>query len=206
MFKLVFRSSKFSFYLIFLLSLPIIIEAPYIIHLWLGQLPEYVVSFTRMIVVISAIDSMASPLMTACHATGRIKLYQSVVGTVIILNVPISYCLLKFMGCNPNIVFAVSMALSTIALFLRIWIVKYLIPSFPVWEYVYRVIGLSLAISVMSAILPIVLHIMLPSSFITTVIVVASSLFSSISLVYLLGMSRGEKRAIIGMIKNKRHK
>ena len=206
MFKLVFRSSKFSFYLIFLLSLPIIIEAPYIIHLWLGQLPEYVVSFTRMIVVISAIDSMASPLMTACHATGRIKLYQSVVGTVIILNVPISYCLLKFTECNPNIVFAVSMALSTIALFLRIWIVKYLIPSFPVWEYVYRVIGLSLAISVLSAILPIVLHIMLPSSFITTVIVVASSLFSSISLVYVLGMSRGEKQAIIGMIKNKRYK
>ena len=100
MIKLVFRSSKFSFYLIMLISLPIILETPYIVNLWLGQLPEYVVPFTRLIIAISAIDSMASPLMTTAHATGKIKLYQSSVGTVIILNLPISYLLLK-MGGEP---------------------------------------------------------------------------------------------------------
>ena len=55
MLKLVFRSSKFSFYLIMLISMPIVIEAPYIVNLWLGQLPEYVVPFTRLIIVINAI-------------------------------------------------------------------------------------------------------------------------------------------------------
>lgn len=205
MFKLVFRSSKFSFYLIFLLSLPIIIEAPYIIQLWLGQLPEYVVSFTRLIVVISAIDSMANPLMTACHATGKIKLYQSVVGSMIICNVPISYCLLRYVDCGPNEVFVVSMILSTLALFLRIWIVKYLIPSFPAWEYVYKVIGTSLIISVISALLPIIIHVSMPSSFMTSAIVVASSIISSVGFIYLLGMSNGEKKAIIGMIKKRIH-
>ncbi len=59
--KLVFRSSKMSFYLILLVSMPIIIETPYIVNLWLGQLPEYVVPFTRLIIAISAIDSMATP-------------------------------------------------------------------------------------------------------------------------------------------------
>ena len=180
MFKLVFRSSKFSFYLIFLLSLPIIIEAPYVIQLWLGQLPEYVVPFTRVIVLISAIDSMSTPLMTTCHATGRIKLYQSVVGTLIICNVPISYCFLKFLDCSPNIVFAVSLCLSTIALFIRIWIVKYLIETFPVWRYVKSVLLLSLAIAAVSAVLPSVLYVTMESSFLSCCIVVAKSFFSTL--------------------------
>ena len=53
--KLIFRSSKMSFYLIMLISMPVIIEAPYIVSLWLGQLPEYVVPFTRLIIAISCL-------------------------------------------------------------------------------------------------------------------------------------------------------
>lgn len=203
MFKLVFRSSKFSFYLIFLLSLPIIIEAPYIIELWLGQLPDYVVPFTRMIVLISAIDSMASPLMTTCHATGRIKLYQSVVGTLIILNVPISYCFLRFMDCSPNIVFAVSLSLSTIALFLRVAIVKHLIDSFPVWDYVIKVLGLSLVIALLSAVVPSLLHSYLPSSFLNCCIVVAASLLSTLISVFLFGLTKGERQVIMEMVRKR---
>ena len=206
MFKLVFRSSKFSYYLIYMLSLPILIEAPYIIHLWLGQIPEYVVSFTRIIVLISAIDSMASPLMTVCHSTGRIRLYQSVVGTLIILNVPISYCFLKFMDCSPNVVFLISLIISTVALFIRVCIVKHLINSFPAREYIYKVFGISMVISVLSAILPSTLHLILPASFISTVIVVSVSFIFTLLFIYILGMTSGERKAVIGIIKNKMHK
>lgn len=206
MFKLVFRSSKFSFYLIFLLSLPIIIETPYIIQLWLGQLPDYVVPFTRMIVLISAIDSMASPLMTTCHATGKIKLYQSVVGTLIICNVPISYCLLKFLDCSPNAVFAVSLFLSTIALFIRIWIVKHLISSFPVWGYIKDVLCLSVGIALLSAILPTALHLVLSTSFLSCCLVVAASVLSTLGFIYMLGLTLGEKKAIKEMINKKLHR
>lgn len=206
MFKLVFRSSKFSFYLIFLLSLPIIIETPYIIQLWLGQLPDYVVPFTRMIVLISAIDSMATPLMTACHATGRIKLYQSVIGIMIICNVPISYCLLRFAACGPNTVFAVSLTISTLALLTRIWIVRYLINSFPVWKYVRNVLLLSVGIALLSAIFPTILHATLDTSFISCCIVVVASLASTLLFVYMLGLSKGEKFVIKEMINHKIHK
>lgn len=206
MFKLVFRSSKFSFYLIFLLSLPIIIEAPYIIKLWLGQLPEHVVPFTRMIVLISAIDSMATPLMTTCHATGRIKLYQSVVGTLIICNVPISYCFLKFLDCSPNIVFMVSLCLSTIALFIRIWIVKHLIKSFPVWNYIKKVLLLSLVIAALSAVVPSLLHATMEPSFLSCCAVVSSSLVSTLLFIYLLGLTKGERKTIVEMIRKKLHR
>lgn len=203
MFNLVFRSSKFSFFLIFLLSLPIIIETPYIIYLWLGQLPEYVVSFTRLIVLISAIDSMASPLMTTCHATGKIKLYQSVVGTLIILNIPISYCLLKYMECPPISVFIVSLIISIIALFVRLWIVKKVIITFPVLKYIKEVICRSFFIVGLSSILPLILHIYLPTSFLSFCIVVSTSIFSILFFIYLLGLTPNEKKSMTVFFKNK---
>ena len=204
MLKLVFRSSKFSFFLIYFLSLPIIIESPYVINLWLGQLPEYVVPFTRLIIIISAIDAMASPLMTTCHAVGKIKLYQSVVGTLIILNVPISYCLLHFFNCSPTIVFEVSLLISTIALFMRIWMVKRLI-EFPVMKYLKNVILLSFVIAVLSSILPILLHLKLQSSLLSSCIVIVVSFMSTSAFIYLLGLTKGEKVAITGILKSKLH-
>lgn len=206
MFKLVFRSSKFSFYLIFLLSLPIIIETPYIVNLWLGQLPDYVVPFTRLIVIISAIDSMATPLMTACHATGKIKLYQSVIGILIICNIPISYCLLRFLKCGPITVFIVSLIISTLALLIRIRIVKFLIDSFPAWDYVKSVVLLSLLIALLSSVIPVILYWYLPVSFLSCCVVVVSSLMSTIFFAYYIGFSFDEKKKIKYIIMNRIHK
>lgn len=192
--KLVFRSSKFSFYLIMLISMPIILEAPYIVNLWLGQLPEYVVPFTRLIIAISAIDSMASPLMTTAHATGKIKLYQSSVGTVIILNLPISYLLLK-LGGSPMTVFYVSLCISVACLFLRLWIVRRLV-NFPVKQYIIEVFGKCVAICVLSLIIPLAVHIILPQSFVSIVVVCSLSIIASIVTIYYVGLEGHEKELI----------
>ena len=203
MFKLVFRSSKLSFYLIFLISLPIIIETPFIIKLWLGQIPEYVVSFTRIIVLISAIDSMTSPLMTSCHATGNIRLYQSLVGTMIMFNIPISYLLLKYTNCGPNTVFYVSLTISTIALFTRIWLVKRQIPEFPAWKFVKEVFLLSLVIGICSSILPIALHLILEPTILSCCIVIGTSLISTLTAIYFIGLSKTEKQFVFQVINKK---
>lgn len=201
MIGLVFRSSKFSFYLIMLFSLPIILETPYIVNLWLGQLPEYVVPFTRIIIAISAIDSMASPLMTTAHATGKIKLYQSSVGTVIIFNIPVSYLLLKF-GGTPLTVFYVSLCISITCLFLRLWIVWRLV-NFPVRRYVTEVIGRCILICVLSLIVPLVVHIMLTQSFLNTVIVCCLSIIASLVSIYSVGINSHERGLIHKFVKKK---
>lgn len=199
MIKLVFRSSKFSFYLIMLISLPIILETPCIVNLWLGQLPEYVVPFTRLIIAISAIDSMASPLMTTAHATGKIKLYQSSVGTVIILNLPISYLLLK-MGGGALTVFYVSLCISVTCLFLRLWIVRRLV-NFPVRQYVTEVIGRCILICILSLIVPLAVHLLLPQSFLNTAIVCCLSIVASLVTIYSVGINSHERDLITKFVK-----
>ena len=201
MFKLVFRSSKMSFYLILLISLPIIIEAPFIIRLWLGQLPEYVVGFTRLIIVVSAIDALATPLMTAAHATGHIKLYQSLVGTMVILNVPVSYVFLKF-GYSPYVVFHISIVISTACLFVRLWIVRRLMP-FPVKDYAVKVFGNSLLVGALAMILPVALHSLLDASLLGVAAVCLASVLSSCLCIYGIGLDRDERRFVVQTVRQK---
>lgn len=201
MIKLIFRSSKFSFFLILIVSMPILIETPYIIKLWLGQLPEYVVPFTRIIIAISAIDAMATPLMTAAHATGKIRLYQSSVGTMTILNVPISYIFLK-LGHSPLIVFYISLLISLICLFMRLWIVRRLM-FFPVKEYVLKVFGNALLISIISAILPLYVHMQLDENFMNVVLTCLICLISCLLSIWFVGLNKNERYFVDEVVKKK---
>lgn len=199
--KLVFRSSKMSFYLIMLISMPIIIETPYIVNLWLGQLPEYVVPFTRVIIVISAIDAMASPLMTAAHATGRIKLYQSSVGTMTILNIPISYVFLK-LAFSPMAVFYISLIIAVICLFMRLWIVRRLMP-FPVRNYIVKVFGTSVLVCALTLTVPLSTYLLVDVNIYTVLSVCALCVVSSGASIYYVGLDKHERRFVVEATKKK---
>ena len=199
--KLVFRSSKMSFYLILLVSMPIIIETPYIVNLWLGQLPEYVVPFTRLIIAISAIDSMATPLMTAAHATGNIRLYQSSVGTMTMLNIPISYLFLKW-GFSPMVVFYVSLSISIVCLFMRLWIVRKLM-VFPVKEYIIKVFGSSLLVCAIALVIPLLAYIHMPEDIYSVLLICILCIVSSIGTIYCIGLNAQEHQFVSEIIKKK---
>ena len=95
---LICRSSKYSFFLLFCLSLPIIIENNFILVLWLKEVPNYTPIFLQLMLWVCIIDAMSNPLMTAAAATGRVKVYQSIIGTILLMIVPISYIALSWGG------------------------------------------------------------------------------------------------------------
>jgi len=201
MFKLVFRSSKMAFFLILLISLPLIIEAPYVIQLWLGQLPEYVVPFMRLILVITAVDAMANPLMTTAHATGKIALYQSIVGTMTILNIPISYLFLHY-GSGPVIVFEVSLIIAIVNIILRLWIVKRLV-GFPVLAYIKKVFFNCLSVTIISAMLPILAYRFVTDGIIGVLIVCSLAILSTLATAYYIGLEKSERSFVSEFIAKK---
>ena len=205
MFTLVLRSSKFSFFLILFVSLPVIIEAPFLIRIWLGQLPDYVVSFTRLIVIISAFDAMSAPIMTSAHATGHIRLYQFIVGTITRLNIPISYSALKFLHSGPNSVFVISLLLTIFALFARLVIVRRLIPTFPVVAYIEKIFFKCIGIGVIASIIPVTVHAFLRPSWFISCFNIILTLISAGSVIYFWGLTRNERSVLTLAIKNKLH-
>ena len=200
MYKLVFLSSRMSFFLILIVSLPLITETPFIIRLWLGQMPEYVVPFIRIIIVITAIDSMSTPLMTAIHATGNNRLYQLSVGIIMIMTLPISYLFLRF-GYSPVSVFIVSLILSVLSLFVRLRIAqKQTGISFGM--YINQVVLRSFIVGTIACLLPLAIHSLMREGWLCTIFICIVSTICCIGSAYYIGLNHDEKLFVLKTIKN----
>ena len=91
MLNLIIKSSKLSFFISAIISVPILVETEYIIFLWLGRVPEYTVAFSRIVVVEAFATVFVSPLWIAANATGNIKRNQVYGRIFSFLALPISY-------------------------------------------------------------------------------------------------------------------
>jgi O-antigen/teichoic acid export membrane protein len=201
MMKLVFQSSKFSYFLLFLLSMPVLLETNFIFKIWLEEAPQYVVLFTRLVIITAIIDSLSYPLMTAAQATGKIKLYQTVVGGTMLLNLPISYCFLK-MGFPPQVTMYVAIVISVICFFLRLYLLKSMV-DLSINNYFKKVIIVILTVSLMALIIPILITVSMEESFRRFIFVSVNSFVISAGTIYLIGLTKDEKHFMLQLIRNR---
>lgn len=200
-YNLVFRSSKLSFYLILLVSLPIIIEAPTVIQLWLGQEPECSVEFVRFIIVISAVESMENPLRTTAMATGRVALYEIVITIVLLANIPISYILLK-KGFQAITVFQVSLCLAIFNFFTRILLIKRLI-DFPITRYICDVFLRSTLVGILALTFLAFVHSNIEHVILRLLIVTLLSFITTGILIFAVGLNVEERKLLKNLINKK---
>lgn len=126
MHRLIISGSKLSFFLLLLFAIPVGLEAPLLLSIWLKEVPLHTVLFTNLILIVGCIDSLSGTLMTAAQASGKIKKYQMFVGLLLILNLPVSYAVLKF-GGSPESTMVVAVVISLIALLVRLRIISPLV-------------------------------------------------------------------------------
>lgn len=150
MHRLVCYVSKYNFFLVLLISLPIVVQVDVILNVWLVVVPKYSSEFVQLGLIGILVESVSGPLMTAAQATGRIKLYQSVVGGILLFNFPISYVALSY-GYPPTVTFGVSIVLSIFGLIARLLITSLLV-GLPVRTYVQVVLPRILSVSMFSVI------------------------------------------------------
>ncbi|HWK98671.1 MAG TPA: MATE family efflux transporter [Parapedobacter sp.] len=137
MLRLSVFAGKFSFYLNSLISIPIFIAMPQILQFWLKAVPAHTVSFCRYMVVLTLVQQFSMGIMAATQATGRIKTYQLVVGTVQILTVPFSYWALK-MGYPATSVMIIALGLEVVATCFRIYYFN-VITHYPTFKFLKEV-------------------------------------------------------------------
>lgn len=124
MFHLAFRSARFSYYLLFCISLPLILQINWLLGLWLTVIPKYTASFSVLVLIFGMMEAISIPLQYINQATGKIKIYQLVVGGMQMLNFPIAYLLL-WMDFSPVSVFVLSIVISIGCLFARLGILHH---------------------------------------------------------------------------------
>lgn len=198
MLTLVYQGARLSFYMMLFFALPIILNAHYILHLWLGIVPEYAVSFVCLILLLAMSDILSNTLITTVLATGRVRNYQIFVGGLQLLNLPISYVCM-YLGCKPEAVIIVSIVISNIALFLRLFIIRKLIPI-KMSTFFQKVYINVIIVGLLSAILPYTINNIMNEGLLRICSVTITSCISILCIVYTVGCSSSERKLVKNFI------
>lgn len=199
MFYLISKSSRMSYYLLYILALPVLFNTEYILDLWLKDVPEHSALFVQLFLVYTLSEALSTPLITAQLATGNIRNYQLVVGGLQLLNIPFSYAFLK-MGAIPEVTVMVSIAISQICLFARLYMLKGMI-ALPAGEFLRKVYLNVVAVTALSLILPLAFCSFLPDGFPGFLASVAICIGSAGISILAAGLSRGERSELLSMLK-----
>lgn len=197
MHKLIFRSSRFTFLLLLFLTLPIQMEADTILFLWLKTVPEYSSTFLHIILCTVIVDATANPLMVSASATGKVKLYQSIIGGILLSILPLSYMTLK-LGGSAESVFIVHLIVCILAFIIRLFIVRPMI-NLNIFQYFKEVIFRCFIVTVISLIFPILFKLISNESFINFILEIFICLISVTLSSFFCGLDKSEKT----FIKNK---
>lgn len=204
MMTLIFQGARLSFYILLLLSLPVIINVHYILILWLKILPEHTTLFVQLVLIFAMSESISNPLVTAMLATGRIRNYQIIVGGLQMLNLPISYVLLR-LGCIPETVLIVAICISQCCLAARLYMLRGMI-GLSVSQYLSKVYFNVLFVTVLSAIVPCVVFYCLNETFVNFMLICVVSLVCTCIVIYYIGCNNQERQFILSKIKAVRSK
>ena len=191
MHSLMFRSARFSFLLLFFLSLPVLMETNFILTLWLKTVPDDAVIFTQIMICISLIYTTANPCVIANQATGKVKIYQMVVGGILLLILPISYVVLK-LGAPAYSVFIVHFCIESVAQFSRMYMLRKLI-HLPLWQYMKNIYIPIVSTVVIAIILPLVVRMQVAEGWLRFLAVGFTCVLSVGASSYFIGFTKQER-------------
>lgn len=191
MHMLMFRSARFSFLLLFFIAFPLLLETDFILTLWLKTVPDNAVIFTQIMICISLIYTTANPCVIANQATGKVKIYQMVVGGILLLILPISYIVLK-LGAPAYSVFIVHFCVESVAQFSRMYMLRKLI-NLPLWQYMKNIYIPIVTTVVVAIILPIFVRIQVEEGWLRFIAVGFTCVLSVGTSTFFIGFTKHER-------------
>lgn len=199
MYSFILLGSKVTFFLVWLLTLPLIATLPRILALWLESFPEETVVFTRLALIENAIIAISLPLMTAVRATGWLRSYEISLGILQLLILFLSWVFIRS-GYPAYSVYVIAILINLVMFVVRLVIVS-------------RMTGLSVAKYVTVVLVPVLIvvaassafvaaakismpRVMLLSTFSTTFTLACIIVFFTIGIIYIFGLT-GKERKIL---------
>lgn len=191
--SLLFQGARFSYYMLLVLSMPVLVNTEYILNLWLTEVPEHTSMFVQLVLLFTMSESISNPLITAMLATGNIRNYQIVVGGLQVLNLPVSYLLLRH-GFIPETVMIVAIIISQLCLGARLVMLKDMI-HLDYKRYLRKVYLNVLAVTALSGIIPVsVSFFITDTSFAGFLLLCFISLTCTVTSILFAGLSAQERK------------
>lgn len=203
---LIYKSSKFSYFIMLLLSFPIVANLDYILFLWLGKYPAHTAEVCDLIIVGVLVSCLSGPLWVSIYATGKIKNYQIAVGSVALTVVPIVYLGGKF-GMSPEIMFVVRSFNYVAVLIVQLFFLRNYI-TLNIGAFIKNVIMPSVLVTIGCIVAYFIFHYFMGDSVSFFSLLYQSALYFIIGMVFiwLIGLNKSERNSIFLMLKKIIHK
>lgn len=197
---LMFRSARFSFFLLFIIALPVLFETEFLLTIWLKTVPSNAVIFTQIMLCISMIYTTANPCAIVNQATGRVKKYQAVVGSILLLILPISYVVLK-LGAPAYCVFIVHFCVELIAQIARMIMLRSLV-SLSIIDYL-RNVYLPITLTIICSIIPpLIIHNFMIEGWLRFFVIGFICVLSVCFSVFVFGLTVSERKCVIQKVQS----
>lgn len=198
--NLIIKSSKYSFFLLFIIALPVYICINELLSVWLTDVPEYANIFCRWMLIYSLLDAIQCPLWTSVQATGKIKNYQIVMSFIILANLPLCWIAMK-LGCNPSTVLIIRVIINALSYIIRVVWLKSIF-DFPVKRYLTTVIIPCCIIMVIGYLITNPLAVIF-SGWLKIISITLLSLVINGVLIFCIGLENPERQKAISFVKNR---
>ena len=198
MMKLIYKGARYSYYMLLLISLPIIFNTSFILNIWLGIIPEYAVSFVRLVLIFALNEILSSTLITAMLATGKIKNYQIIVGGLQMMNLPLSYLFL-YLGYSPNTVFYIAIFVSFCCVIARIYMLRNMI-QLSARKFLRNVYFNVIIVTLLACIIPIIILIKFDDNLLRFIISNFSCVLCTTISVLFIGLSNSERKVVVSKL------
>ena len=194
--------SKLSCYVLLVMSMPIMLEIDYVLHIWLGDnVPTYTAIFVVIIVLNSFISNLNSAVSGLVHASGKMKVYQLCGGTISLVSVVFVYIAMLIWNI-PSIALFVLLVLDIIRQIVALMVLKSIVSEFSLMKYFHGVVIPFIAVALLSMVIPLLAHHFIPGGFLRFCIILIVSVLSVVVSVYVVGLNKNEKDIISNILNN----
>lgn len=201
LFDLVFRTSKLSFFLMYIIGLPFLLCSEEVLGVWLKVVPEYTAVFCLCIIISEVVSATSAPLWMSVFAIGNIKVYQIVISIICLTVVPVSWLVLA-LGLEPYWILVYKIFTSLATLFYRIdYLAKKI--SFPQKEYYLKVIVPLLIVIPLLTIPSLYLFSLLFNGWTKILVTSIVSVMVVTFVFYLLALNRNERKVVVDYMGSK---
>lgn len=199
--KLVYAGSRYSFFLLAFIAIPVMINLDYLLKLWLGTVPKYTSEFLFLALVVALINSMSQPLVTALQATGKIKIFQISICIIMLCELPLAYIILYF-GGKPYMAMYPTIFVVFVGLFARFVILKRQVSAYKLRYFTFSIVGKNILLGIICFVVAYYMHKALPVNFGTFIFTSIMACLIVASVIYIFGITRNEKAAVNNKLKS----
>lgn len=199
--KLIVQASKISFFLLFVVSLPIVFNIDFLLNIWLGNVPQYTAEFVIFFLIASMLNAIGGPLWMSVFATGKIRNYQIAVSVVFLLDVVLVYVLFA-LGFSPVFAVVAKVITNFVVIFVRMLYAKKQVVGFSMTNYLQKVIvPIFVTVVIVVSLSFLLFHFQIDR--LGEILATCLCLIFTVVTIYFVALSRGERKAVFEFINNK---